>query len=82
MHSTPEPIAIIGMSCRFSGGATSPAKLWELIASRKDGWSPIPPERFDGSAFYHPDQHKYGNVFDLVNILIRVSITIILYLTA
>ena len=67
MHSTPEPIAIIGISCRFSGGASSLAKLWELIASRKDGWSPIPPERFDGSAFYHPDQQKYGRVFDHIS---------------
>ncbi|KAH6080707.1 hypothetical protein HBI67_026930 [Parastagonospora nodorum] len=60
MRSSPEPIAIVGMSCRFSGGSSNPAKLWELIASRKDGWSPIPEARFDGSAFYHPDQQKHG----------------------
>ncbi|KAH7143722.1 hypothetical protein EDB81DRAFT_935118 [Dactylonectria macrodidyma] len=44
----PMPIAIVGMSCRFGGDATSPAKLWELCATGKDSWSPIPAERFTG----------------------------------
>ncbi|KAF7554507.1 hypothetical protein G7Z17_g2865 [Cylindrodendrum hubeiense] len=44
----PMPIAIVGMSCRFGGDATSPSKLWELCATGKDSWSPIPAERFTG----------------------------------
>ncbi|KAH8655375.1 type I polyketide synthase [Xylariales sp. PMI_506] len=44
------PVAIIGMSCRFSGDVTSPCKLWDLCASGKDGWSPIPSERFETKA--------------------------------
>ncbi|KAF1835370.1 hypothetical protein BDW02DRAFT_290387 [Decorospora gaudefroyi] len=43
-------IAIVGMSCQFSGGATSAAKLWEMCASGRDGWSPIPSERFESIA--------------------------------
>ncbi|KAK4064095.1 uncharacterized protein Triagg1_9251 [Trichoderma aggressivum f. europaeum] len=34
-----EPIAIIGMSCKFSGGVTDPETLWDLLASGRTGWT-------------------------------------------
>lgn len=33
---TREPIAIVGSSCPFPGGATSPSKLWELLEKPRD----------------------------------------------
>ncbi|KAH0433744.1 hypothetical protein CcaCcLH18_05731 [Colletotrichum camelliae] len=51
-----EPIAIIGMGCRFPGDATSPSKLWDLCAEGRDGWSQIPKDRFDVNSLY--DAHK------------------------
>lgn len=48
--SSSRPIAIVGMSCRFSGDVTSASKLWDLCASGRDGWTPIPPERFEAQA--------------------------------
>ncbi|KAL4798426.1 hypothetical protein BDV19DRAFT_386313 [Aspergillus venezuelensis] len=54
------PIAVIGMACRFSGGAETPAKLWDMLASGKSGWSPIKKERFHGQAWYHPDKGYVG----------------------
>ncbi|KKK24815.1 hypothetical protein P175DRAFT_0548914 [Aspergillus ochraceoroseus IBT 24754] len=54
------PVAIVGMSCRFGGDATSPSKLWELCAEGKDSWSPIPTERFDGKSLYDRKKGKLG----------------------
>ncbi|KAL7906095.1 putative polyketide synthase [Trichoderma velutinum] len=53
-----EPIAIIGMSCKFSGGATDPEKLWDLLASGRTGWSEIPEERFNLKGVYHPNNER------------------------
>ncbi|OTB05896.1 hypothetical protein M426DRAFT_10039 [Hypoxylon sp. CI-4A] len=53
-----EPIAIIGMSCKFSGGASDPDKLWELMASKKTGWSEIPADRFDLKGVYHHNNER------------------------
>ncbi|MFD2421811.1 SDR family NAD(P)-dependent oxidoreductase [Amycolatopsis pigmentata] len=43
--ATDEPIAIIGMSCRFPGGVDSPETLWELLAEGRDVVGPLPEDR-------------------------------------
>ena len=60
-----EPIAIIGMSCKFSGGASNPDKLWDLMASGKTGWSAIPIDRFDLRGVYHPNHERTSTVRDI-----------------
>jgi acyl transferase domain-containing protein/SAM-dependent methyltransferase len=40
------PIAIVGMACRFPGGATTPAKLWQLLERGEDAIREVPPERW------------------------------------
>ncbi|KAM0360408.1 hypothetical protein ACHAP4_002485 [Fusarium culmorum] len=55
-----EPIAIIGTSCRFPGGASTPSKLWDLLIEKKDVQSSIPPERFNVDAFYSSNGDKNG----------------------
>jgi acyl transferase domain-containing protein len=57
-----EPIAIIGMSCKFSGGASNPEELWNLIASRKTGWSEIPVDRYDLKGVHHPNHERTSTV--------------------
>lgn len=60
-HQFNDPIAIVGMSCRFPGGASSPAEFWELCSRARSGFrSGVPPERFDHDAFYHSNAGKIG----------------------
>ena len=50
-----EPIAIIGMGCRFPGGADSPQRFWELLRTGTDAVVDVPPTRWEASEFYDPD---------------------------
>ncbi|KAK4120609.1 ketoacyl-synt-domain-containing protein [Parathielavia appendiculata] len=61
-YKTPisEPIAVIGASCRFAGGITTPSRLWELLEKPVDLSREVPAERFNIKAFYHPDGEHHG----------------------
>ncbi|PSN64199.1 beta-ketoacyl synthase domain-containing protein [Corynespora cassiicola Philippines] len=50
-------IAIIGLSCRFPGDATSPEKFWDLLVSKRDSYC-LPPNRWNPDAFYHAGKDK------------------------
>ena len=46
-QSSGEPIAIVGMSCRFPGGADSPESFWEGLLEGRDAIRPVPTDRWD-----------------------------------
>jgi acyl transferase domain-containing protein/acyl carrier protein len=50
-----EPIAIVGMACRFPSGVRSPEHLWEALLGGKDMIAEIPMSRFDAAAFHDED---------------------------
>lgn len=58
-----EPIAIIGMGCRFPGGAKTPQDFWELVHSGVDGIGEIPASRWDVDGYYHPDPDVPGKMY-------------------
>jgi len=45
LERTGEPIAIVGMSCRFPGGVDSPDSLWDMVAHERDVMSEFPTDR-------------------------------------
>ncbi|MBU3871300.1 SDR family NAD(P)-dependent oxidoreductase, partial [Streptomyces sp. 4503] len=62
--ATDEPIAIIGMSCRFPGGVRSPEELWELLMAEGDVISQFPDDRgWDIDGLYDPDPEKSGTSY-------------------
>ncbi|WP_344126137.1 type I polyketide synthase, partial [Saccharopolyspora halophila] len=62
--SADEPIAIVGMSCRFPGGATTPEEFWELIAGGTDAITEFPGDRgFDVAALHDPDPDRPGTAY-------------------
>jgi len=53
-----EPIAIIGMGCRFPGKANNPQELWKLLCNQFDAITEVPVDRWDLRSFYDLDQSK------------------------
>ncbi|MFA7238788.1 MAG: type I polyketide synthase [Sulfuricellaceae bacterium] len=58
-----EPIAIIGMACRFPGGADSPEAYWELLSGGRDATGEVPAARWDVNAYYDPDPSAPGKTY-------------------
>jgi acyl transferase domain-containing protein len=58
-----EPIAIIGMSCRFPGNANSPEAYWKLMNEGVDAIREVPPDRWDVNAYYDPDPDAPGKMY-------------------
>src|SRR5512139_415811 len=58
-----EPIAVIGMGCRFPGSANSPEAFWQLLREGRDAIREVPPERWDIDEYYDPDPDAPGKMY-------------------
>jgi acyl transferase domain-containing protein len=58
-----EPIAIVGLSCRFPGAVTDPDSYWDLLSNGVDAVRPVPPERMDLSPIFDPDREAAGKTY-------------------
>ena len=58
-----EPIAIIGIGCRFPGNVNNPEDFWRLLKEGQDAIIDIPPNRWDADAYYDPNKDAPGKMY-------------------
>lgn len=61
-RSKTEPIAVIGIGCRFPGGATDPDSYWKLLREGIDAISVVPQDRWNIDTYYDPDPDAPGKM--------------------
>ena len=55
-----EPIAVVGMACRFPGGAESLTSFWDLLTAGRDGMSEVPADRWTIDDFHSKQSDRPG----------------------
>jgi thioester reductase-like protein len=58
-----EPIAVIGMGCRYPNGANSPDAFWRLLHEGRSGIREVPLDRWDVEKFYDPSRSRPGTMY-------------------
>ncbi|MCL2151906.1 MAG: SDR family NAD(P)-dependent oxidoreductase [Oscillospiraceae bacterium] len=56
-------VAIIGMSCRFPGGANSVKEFWDVLVNGKDGIIEVPENRWDMGKYFDEDENAPGKMY-------------------
>ncbi len=62
-QSRSEPIAVIGIGCRFPGGVRGPEAYWQLLRNGVDAVSDVPPDRWDMERYYDADPTVPGKMY-------------------
>ncbi|BBX19477.1 polyketide synthase [Mycolicibacterium duvalii] len=60
--STREPLAIVGIGCRFPGGGDSAERFWELLCDETDATRVVPETRWHAGRYHDPNPGKIGKI--------------------
>ncbi|MUG94287.1 SDR family NAD(P)-dependent oxidoreductase [Scytonema sp. UIC 10036] len=58
-----EPIALVGVGCRFPGGVLNPEAFWQLLRDGVDAVTEVPANRWDINALYDPNPETPGKMY-------------------
>lgn len=58
-----EPIAVVGVGCRFPGGANDPESFWQILRDGVDTITPIPGARWNIDEYYDPNRDTLGKIY-------------------
>ncbi len=58
-----EPVAVVGMGCRFPGGGSDPQRYWEALLAGTDAVGEVPPDRWDAGTFHDDDRDAAGKSY-------------------
>jgi acyl transferase domain-containing protein/NADPH-dependent curcumin reductase CurA/acyl carrier protein len=61
-RSTDEPVAIVGIGCRYPGGVVDPESFWRVLEDGVDAVTEVPPERWDIDRVYDPNPDAVGKM--------------------
>ena len=68
-----EPIAIVGIGCRFPDGSRNPEEFWQSLRDGVDAVREVPADRWDAAAFYDPDPARREILWPMGAFLDRVD---------
>ncbi|EZF23666.1 hypothetical protein H112_03648 [Trichophyton rubrum D6] len=57
-----EPMAVIGIGCRYPGGIRTVQEFWDAIRNESDMILEVPPDRFNIHAFHNPTSQNKGRI--------------------
>lgn len=61
-NNTYEPIAVVGMGCRFPGGINNPSDYWKVLENGIDAISDVPKDRWNHEYYYSDDRTEEGSI--------------------
>ncbi|KAK3484769.1 uncharacterized protein B0T23DRAFT_54184 [Neurospora hispaniola] len=61
-HDPHEPVAIVGMACRWPGGVHDPSQFWDFLRNKVNGWKEFDDPRFSSTGFHHPNSDRPGSM--------------------
>lgn len=61
-RSSREPLAIVGIGCRFPGGADSAQRYWDLLCNETDATREVPENRWNAAKYHDPNPAKIGKI--------------------